>query len=265
MNVVKDLKKDIPQWTIGVASIIGTREYQQDYVYCCSCDNGLLGVVCDGMGGLDGGELASSTAAEALGEAFAGRDIRLPVPEFLKEQAVRINDQVLALTGKNGKPLRAGTTMVTVVADSGKLYWLSIGDSRIYIIRGEEMSQVNREHNYRLTLQESLRSGRITQEQYEAEEKRGRADALISYLGISQLNLMDINRAPLEMMDGDMVLLCSDGLFKSLNDSQIKALVKDNDIDMDIAADRLCQMALSKRRGGQDNTSVLLLQYHKTE
>ena len=76
---------------------------------------------------------------------------------------------------------------------------------------------------------------------------------------------MDINRAPLEMMDGDMVLLCSDGLFKSLNDSQIKALVKDNDIDMDIAADRLCQMALSKRRGGQDNTSVLLLQYHKTE
>ena len=155
--------------------------------------------------------------------------------------------------------------MVTVVADGGKLYWLSIGDSRIYIIRGEEMSQVNREHNYRLTLQESLRSGRITQEQYEAEEKRGRADALISYLGISQLNLMDINRAPLEMMDGDMVLLCSDGLFKSLNDSQIKALVKDNDIDMDIAADRLCQMALSKRRGGQDNTSVLLLQYHKTE
>ena len=127
------------------------------------------------------------------------------------------------------------------------------------------MSQVNREHNYRLTLQESLRSGLITQEQYEAEEKRGRADALISYLGISRLNLMDINRAPLEMMDGDMVLLCSDGLFKSLNDSQIKALVKDNDIDMDIAADRLCQMALSKRRGGQDNTSVLLLQYHKTE
>ena len=50
MNVVKDLKKDIPQWTIGVASIIGTREYQQDYVYCCSCDNGLLGVVCDGNG-----------------------------------------------------------------------------------------------------------------------------------------------------------------------------------------------------------------------
>ena len=155
--------------------------------------------------------------------------------------------------------------MVAVVADGGKLYWLSIGDSRIYIIRGEEMSQVNREHNYRLTLQESLRSGLITQEQYEAEEKRGRADALISYLGISRLNLMDINRAPLEMMDGDMVLLCSDGLFKSLNDSQIKALVKDNDIDMDIAADRLCQMALSKRRGGQDNTSVLLLQYHKTE
>ena len=67
------------------------------------------------------------------------------------------------------------------------------------------------------------------------------------------------------MMDGDIVLLCSDGLFKSLSDSQIKALVRDNDMDLDIAADRLCQMAFSRRRGGQDNTSVLLLQYRKLE
>lgn len=189
----------------------------------------------------------------------------MPVPEFLKEQAVIINDRVAALTGKNGAPLRAGTTMVAVVAEEDRLYWLSVGDSRIYIIRNEEMSQVNREHNYRLTLQESLKSGLITREQYEAEEKKGQADALISYLGISRLSLMDINRAPLEMMDGDIVLLCSDGLFKSLSDSQIKALVRDNDMDLDIAADRLCQMAFSRRRGGQDNTSVLLLQYRKLE
>ncbi|HIZ80400.1 MAG TPA: protein phosphatase 2C domain-containing protein [Candidatus Lachnoclostridium stercorigallinarum] len=265
MNIVKDMRKNDPRWITGTGSIIGTREYQQDYVYCCSCENGLLGVVCDGMGGLDGGEIASSTAAEALGEAFAGRDVRMPVPEFLKEQAVIINDRVAALTGKNGAPLRAGTTMVAVVAEEDRLYWLSVGDSRIYIIRNEEMSQVNREHNYRLTLQESLKSGLITREQYEAEEKKGQADALISYLGISRLSLMDINRAPLEMMDGDIVLLCSDGLFKSLSDSQIKALVRDNDMDLDIAADRLCQMAFSRRRGGQDNTSVLLLQYRKLE
>lgn len=151
------------------------------------------------------------------------------------------------------------------MAREEQLYWLSVGDSRIYIIRDQEMSQVNREHNYRLTLQESLKSGLITREQYEEEEKKSQADALISYLGISRLNLMDINRAPLKMMDGDIVLLCSDGLFKTLNDSQIMALVRDNDIDMDIAADRLCQMALSRRRGGQDNTSVLLLQYHKND
>ncbi len=265
MNVVKVIRKEIPQWSVGIASIIGTREYQQDYVYCCFCGNGLLGVVCDGMGGLDGGEIASSTAAEALGEAFSGEELRMPVPEFLKEQAGRINDQVAALTGKGGGPLRAGTTMVAVVAREEQLYWLSVGDSRIYIIRDQEMSQVNREHNYRLTLQESLKSGLITREQYEEEEKKSQADALISYLGISRLNLMDINRAPLKMMDGDIVLLCSDGLFKTLNDSQIMALVRDNDIDMDIAADRLCQMALSRRRGGQDNTSVLLLQYHKND
>lgn len=261
MNIVRNVKQDNPDLKVGLNSIIGTRQYQQDYVYYYSDSRETLAVICDGMGGLDGGERASRTAAECLGSAFASRNPQIAIPDFLCEQAAVMNDRVTGLKGKDGAPLHAGTTIVAVVVQEHRLYWLSIGDSKIYIIRNEEMSQVNREHNYRLTLSEALKCGTISQEQYNAEEKKRQAEALISYLGIGSLSLMDMNRTPFEMQDGDVVLLCSDGLYKSLNDSQIKAMVRDNDIDMNIAADRLCAMALRSGRGGQDNTSVLLLRY----
>lgn len=261
MNVVRRIVQENPKITAGMSSILGTRQYQQDYVYYYSDSDQVLGIICDGMGGLDGGERASKIAAETLGRNFAERDPGVPIPEFFKNQAEPLNDAVVQLKGLGGKPLRAGTTLAAAAVRQGKLYWLSIGDSKIYIIRNEEMSQVTREHNYRLTLMQSLKDGLISREQYQAEEKKNQAEALISYLGISRLNLMDINTSPFELKEGDVVLLCSDGLFKSLNDSQIKALVRDNDMDMNIAADRLCSMALRCTKRGQDNTSVLVMQY----
>lgn len=261
MNIVQNVKQDNPDLKVGMNSIIGTRQYQQDYVYYYSDSKETLAVICDGMGGLDGGEQASRIAAECLGNAFISRNPQISIPDFLCEQAGIMNGRVAGIPGKDGLPLRAGTTIVAVVVQEERLHWLSIGDSKIYIIRNEEMSQVNREHNYRLTLSEALKSGTISQERYDVEEKKRQAEALISYLGIGSLSLMDINRVPFEMREGDVILLCSDGLYKSLNDSQIKALVRDNDIDMNIAADRLCSMALRFGRGAQDNTSVLLIRY----
>lgn len=261
MNVVKEVKQENPDLKVGMHSIIGTRQYQQDYVYYYSDSGASLAVICDGMGGLEGGERASRAAAQALGQAWDARDRSMSIPDFFRKTAMIMNERVTEIRGRDNKPLHAGTTVVAVAVQAGKLFWLSIGDSKIYIIRNEEMSQVNREHNYRLTLKESLKSGAISQEQYNSEEKKNQAEALISYLGIPHLTLMDINNIPFEMAEGDLILLCSDGLYKSLSDSRIQALIRDNDIDMNIASDRLCAMALRYGSGGQDNTSVLLMQY----
>lgn len=263
MNVVKKIIQENLRLSVGMSSILGTRQYQQDYVYYYSEADHMLGIICDGMGGLEGGERASKTAAEILAKNFEVRDKEISIPAFLREQAEVMNKKVADLKGMGGKPLRSGTTVVAVVAEEERLFWLSVGDSRIYIIRNEEMSQVNREHNYRLTLKQSRKDGTITEKQYQEQEKSGRAEALISYLGISRLSLLDINTTPFELMDGDIVLLCSDGLYKSLNDSQIKALIRDNDIDMSIASERLCSMALRCAVGGQDNTSVLAIQFNQ--
>ena len=102
-------------------------------------------------------------------------------------------------------------------------------------------------------------NGKITLEKYRAEESK--AEALISFLGIGSVSLMDVNAAPLELMQGDIILLCSDGLYKSLSDDRILAIITDNDFDMQRAADELTAAALRYSGRGQDNTTVAILQY----
>ena len=143
-----------------------------------------------------------------------------------------------------------------------------LGDSRIYVIRGGQIAAQTRDHNYRLLLKEQLAAGQITRNFYETEEKTPQAEALTSFLGMNGLRLLDVNRTRNGNLQGartllpeDIVLLCSDGVYKSLSDSQILAMVRDNDIDMNIAADRLTAMALRYGVRGQDNTTVILLRY----
>ena len=112
-----------------------------------------------------------------------------------------------------------------------------------------------------LLLQEQLAAGKITREFYEKEEKTPQAEALISFLGMNGLRVVDVTKMPVMLQSGDMVMLCSDGVYKSLNDSQVCAMAMDNDLDMYIAADRTTAMALRYGRRGQDNTTVILMKY----
>lgn len=75
------------------------------------------------------------------------------------------------------------------------------------------------------------------------------------------LRIVDVKSTPAELQPGDIIMLCSDGVYKSLNSSQVHAMVRDNDLDMTIAADRTTAMALRYGVRGQDNTTVILLKY----
>lgn len=261
MNIVEERVRENPWFQIGASSILGTRSYQQDFAYFYTGAQEVLSIVCDGMGGLEGGERASKAAVQQMIQDFHRRQELRNIPEFLKEEARRMNQTVLSLKDKKGKPLKAGTTLVAAYCRENQMYWVSVGDSKIYIIHGNRIRSVNREHNYRLTLKTQLESGRISQAVYDREEKTAQAEALISYIGIESLTLIDGNPTPLSLQTGDIVMLCSDGVYKSLNESQICAMVRDNDLDMYIAADRTTAMALRYGVRGQDNTTVVLMKY----
>ena len=244
---------------MGISSIIGTRKSQQDTVFGKVTPDGAIAIVCDGMGGLEGGEIASKVAAETLARDYFDTWPIAHVPSFFREEALKMDQAVFELTGENGLPLEAGTTIVSVIVQNNGLYWLSVGDSRIYLIRNNEIVTVNQEHNYRMTLNAQLKDGIISRETYEKEDKKG--DALISFLGMGNVSLMDLNQAPFLLEPGDMVLLCSDGLYRSLDEEKLLWTIRTNMPDIQRAAHCLTACAMDETESSLDNTSLVLLQY----
>lgn len=263
-NVIQKTDED-GQIQASVYSIIGHREYQQDYAGLIARQGRAMAVVCDGMGGLNGGERASREAVKLLLEDYEKDPPDEKIAEFLCREAARMDQLVFGLKDQKGAALKAGSTVVAVVIRDGFLYWMSVGDSRIYILRGDSMVAVTKDHNYRRELTEALERGEISLEYYETEVCTRKAEALTNYLGMGGLKRIEWNSQPFALENGDEILLCSDGLYKSLDEHQIKAMLTDNRVSVKVAARRLVRMALSQAVKSQDNTTVVLLTYQKKQ
>lgn len=244
---------------IGTASIIGSRRSQQDAVFGYASGGTALGIVCDGMGGLAGGETASRIALQSLADAwFAQLEIEIDdIPGFFRRQAAEADRKVYVQEDTAGRRLQAGTTIVAAIIQKGGLYWLSVGDSKLYFIRGKEILSLNVEHNYRMELNALLRQGRLTAQEYAAEEYR--AEALTSYLGIGDLSVMDVSPRAYPLREGDTILLASDGLYRSLHEEEILAIVQKNSHSVQQAAQALTAAVNGRKK--QDNTSVVMMRY----
>lgn len=245
----------------GVHSIIGTREYQQDYAGLVIKEDGLSGIICDGMGGLAGGDIASKEAVKLFLSDYMNMDHEPPVSDFFCHEADRLDALVTGLRDPKGSLLKSGSTVVSVIIEHTRLYWMSVGDSRIYILRQDTILQVTTDHNYLTELNEELMKGNISSEAYEKEISDRQTEALISFLGMDGLKRIDYNKRPFQLEKDDLILLCSDGLYKSLEEDQILALLKDNKVNSQVTAKRLANMALEQAKRGQDNTTVLVIHY----
>ncbi len=244
---------------VGTSSIIGTRKYQQDALFVGKNNGMILAVVCDGMGGMTSGDLASKTAIQIIAEDFFKLPPNADIPEFFNREVELMDEAVNKIAcGADGKG--SGTTIVAVIERAGIMYWLSVGDSRILVIRGNEIATINRDHNYRLKLDADLAAGRITMEDYRDEEKN--AEALISFIGIGGVPIVDIGKGT-ELQENDIIILSSDGLYKRLSNEEIYETVLCEEPDMKRAARRLTEVVMKKVIKSQDNTSVITMQYNR--
>jgi protein phosphatase len=248
--------------TLAAASGIhqGTREYQQDSLYVDAPlifsdkdDAQLLGIVCDGMGGMESGGAASQLAVEVFKNEF--KQGITDIPRFLEDTIRLAGREVNEFTKGAG-----GTTLAAVIADHNKLYWGAVGDSRIYILRKGEIAQLTRDHNYFLTLSEQVKKKEITEKEAKSNPKK---DALISFIGMDNLKLIDISPAPLTLQTGDIILLCSDGLTKTLTNEEISEIIFENYGNVEETARLLPVETFDRSPGGQDNIAVVLIQYDK--
>lgn len=222
----------------------------------------VLALVCDGMGGMSDGGRASQTAIQMMVQGFKKIEKmpELNIPYFFLQGIKAIDRAIYEFPKEEGRG--SGTTMAACIAEDNKLYWASVGDSRIYIIRGNQMQQVTRDHNYRLHLQEMVRTGQMSEEEAEAARQK---EALISYLGMGNVSLMDINSQPFEMQYGDVVMLCSDGITKTLPDEQIKKIITADAVKPEQKAKALVDAATHLNSHSQDNTTAALIHYQERD
>ncbi|MGN1194012.1 MAG: PP2C family protein-serine/threonine phosphatase [Acutalibacteraceae bacterium] len=251
---------------VGTSIIVGKRSSQQDAIATSEPNvvdrfpQRWLGVLCDGMGGMNGGERASALSVKKTIESYrqfiaAGS---VDIPTFYRELISKIDFEVSSLEDEEGNYLGAGTTFTSVFIDNGKLYWASVGDSHIYVMRENQIKMVVREHNYLMDLLEMVQAGEITYEEAYSDKSK---DALTSYIGMGGVSLMDIISRPVNLLPGDIVMLCSDGLYRSVSDEEILQIVSGNSENMQKAAESLTQFAMMKNNPYQDNTSVVLARY----
>lgn len=237
-------------------SLIGGRSSQQDALdYRILSAGSLAAVVCDGMGGLNGGAQAAHAACQGFFEEYEKCTAAGQEPPDLRQIARSLDRRVLALHDTDGLPLDGGSTLTAVVIQDRTLHWLSVGDSRIGLLRNGQMLWLNRLHNYRLELDEALNSGDISPAEYEAELPRGAA--LLSYLGCGELKYIDCQTA-CPLMPSNMLLLCSDGFYDLLPGEALPSVLEALDETMGNLPELLSPF-LGRAGRNMDNASAVII------
>lgn len=240
-----------PNINVGIAMIIGSRPTQQDsFAVRWIDDSTLVAMVCDGMGGMEAGDLASKRAISFVLDGIEKSCSLKENLDSLFDVVARANRYIYELTDENGKQVKCGTTMTLALVSDNRLIWLSAGDSSIFYISSGKLKRVTKEHNYAFLIEMH------NEDKSFCIDPDVRLDALVSYLGAPVLKYVDYNTIPWELKKNDMVILCSDGLTKRLSDKEIEAIVKKGKKD---TAKRLVSAAIKKGGKYQDNTTVVSL------
>ncbi len=244
--------------SIGNAQDVGARPQQQDAFAITPLEerdvvesHGVMAVVCDGMGGMENGAEAANLGAVQFMRAYLENNGN--VNNMLVDAVYAANREVYAaFAGKDGTV--AGTTLVAASILPDGLRFVSVGDSHIYLYRSGKLYQLNRDHNYFMELMEQVKEGTLTLE--EAQQHPERAH-LTSFVGIETLEKVDYNIEPVDLRKGDRVLLCSDGLFKTLSIKEIASAIEN--ADEGEAQDALLSSVLAKGKRKQDNVTIVML------
>lgn len=214
---------------IAISSALGDRKEQQDRAAYLFEKQDTLVVVCDGMGGHECGSVASNLAVESLLEQYALSAPFDDVHGFLLHSIDKTDRRIASLKKEDGSTCQAGTTIASILIRDKALFWATAGDSRIYIHRGNELVRVTKDHVYQVILDEKIKTGQISSADYERETVNG--GALVSFLGIDGVPLIENNPTPLELKKDDIIVVMTDGLYKILPDTRIKEILEsENDI-----------------------------------
>ena len=227
------------------------RSMNQDYVFATEAPRGNLPnlmVVADGMGGHKAGDFASRYTVESMLQFLDTAKETHPV-SLLGKAIHTANDKVAGKAETDPSLSGMGTTVVAAVVEDGILYVANVGDSRLYLLDADHIEQITHDHSL---VEEMIRMGQLKREDARTHPER---NVITRAVGVSvpvKVDFFDVN-----LEEGDIILLCSDGLTTMLEDGEIFGIVKKS-ASLEQAVERLVEEA--NKNGGKDNISVILAQ-----
>ena len=233
---------------------VGERSAQEDYSVFQVGPNGgeLLAILADGMGGHSGGQVASHTAVNAFQATFRA----YPTGSVATKLGVSLNQANTELSNAvrdEGHLDGMGCTLVGAHFSEEGLQWISVGDSPLFLYRGGALRRLNADHSMAPVIEESVRRGSITRQDALSHPDR---HALRSAVTGTDITLIDTSTTPVPLLQGDIVILASDGLL-TLSDKEICSVIKgklgSSARDLSHA---LISAVAAKKKPRQDNTTV---------
>jgi serine/threonine protein phosphatase PrpC len=226
----------------------GAREKNEDRMgYCYTRASGLF-VLADGMGGHPEGEVAAQLALQTI-SALYQRDARPLVQDpvdFLSHALMAAHHQIIRYASEKGMLDTPRTTLVAAILQGSSATWVHCGDSRLYVVRNGELLTRTRDHSY------------LEQNAGAANRDRINRNILFTCLGSPTKPVFDVT-GPVVLQEGDRILLCSDGLWSSVEESEIVQRLSAQPVSESVPD--LVEVAL--RNGGPtcDNVTVIALEW----
>lgn len=240
------------KFAVYQTSQIGGRKYNQDRVAYAYTDDALLLVLADGMGGHLHGEIAAQIAIHTFMQAFAQvAKPKIPEPEaFLRDVTRQGHDAIIRYAHDNQLSGNPGTTCVAALVQDGLVNWAHAGDSRFYLLRDKAVAAVTHDHS---VVQQWADWGIITQAEMKTHPDRNK---ITNCLGgeDDMFHVESSSRVPVQ--SGDVLLLCSDGLWSPLLDKEIA-----QELEFELlpgALGRLIELALQREQMRADNTTAVV-------
>ncbi len=228
---------------IGLSNIGLVRERNEDNYYIDK--NRQIFIVCDGMGGHKGGDVASKLAVDTVVGVISNQ---ANISQYLLNEAIKKAHYNIWQQGQNNPDLfRMGTTIILAHITNDTLHLHHVGDSRAYLVRGQSLTRLTNDH----TLAAEMEKSGIDE-----NKRKSYNHILTRALGINEDLVID--NIILDLQDDDIILLCSDGLTDLLTDVEILNIIKSNINQIPIIGRNLISAAIDN--GGNDNVTLILIQ-----
>ncbi len=210
---------------------------------------GALFIVADGMGGFNLGDVASNLVVQQVSEYYyqdTNTDIGTSLVQAIRQANLALRQYIAAEAEKDFDARRMGTTCIAAILHDTTAYIANIGDSRAYIVREGQARQISQDHSW---VAEQVRLGNLTSEEARSHEKR---NVIYRCLGTEDDVKIDLFTEPVQ--DGDILVLCTDGLTNVVRDEELAAIVTQYNSQESTA--RL--IALANENGGPDNITAVV-------